>query len=244
MVDRFRRSRARPLIYGHRGASALATENTIQAIEAALADGADGVEIDVQLAACGAVVVFHDDTLARLAQRPERIDALTLRELRAANFIGGGTVSTLAEVIEAAGPMIVNVEIKTPGPHRAGAVTEATLAVIRRLGVKRRDILISSFDPTILLRLARRDSSLTLGLLFHHQQQLPLRRAWLAPMIGARALHPFEGMIDARRLERWRRASRVINTWTFDDPDRVRRLDALGVDGIIANDPGRARRAL
>ena len=62
-----------PLVVGHRGASASELENTLAAFRRARADGADGVELDVQRARTGEVVVFHDDNLARLAGRPGTI---------------------------------------------------------------------------------------------------------------------------------------------------------------------------
>jgi glycerophosphoryl diester phosphodiesterase len=62
-----------PLVIAHRGASALAVENTLAAFAAAAAAGADGVELDVRLCATGEVVVFHDADLRRLAGRADRI---------------------------------------------------------------------------------------------------------------------------------------------------------------------------
>src|SRR5258708_34834961 len=67
---------ARPLVVGHRGASARAPENSVEAFARARADRADGVELDVLRCGTGEVVVFHDDDLARLGGRPDRIDAL------------------------------------------------------------------------------------------------------------------------------------------------------------------------
>jgi len=71
-----------PLIIAHRGASALAPENTFAAFKKALADGADGLEFDVRLTKDGEVIVFHDATLARLSDRKNLVSSLTLEELR------------------------------------------------------------------------------------------------------------------------------------------------------------------
>ncbi|HEX6626268.1 MAG TPA: glycerophosphodiester phosphodiesterase family protein, partial [Pyrinomonadaceae bacterium] len=71
-----------PLIIGHRGASALAPENTLVAFERALDDGADGVEFDVRLARDRVPVVIHDATLRRTLLRDETVAALTSSELR------------------------------------------------------------------------------------------------------------------------------------------------------------------
>src|SRR5258708_37398531 len=79
---------ARPLVVGHRGASARAPENSVEAFARARADGADGVELDVLRCGTGEVVVFHDDDLARLGGRPDRVDALSLADLRRVGLAG------------------------------------------------------------------------------------------------------------------------------------------------------------
>ena len=102
-----------PLVLGHRGASARETENTAAAFQRARTDGADGVELDVLLSATGEGMVFHDDDLARLAGRPERIADLPYRALREVKLPGGTTIPTLEEALEACGPdLLVNVELK------------------------------------------------------------------------------------------------------------------------------------
>ena len=72
-----RRGAGLPLVLGHRGASARAPENSVEAFERARADGADGVELDVLQCATGEVVVFHDDDLRlRLPEFRKRFQAL------------------------------------------------------------------------------------------------------------------------------------------------------------------------
>ena len=70
-----------PLIVAHRGASALAPENTLAAFRRAVDDGADGIEFDVRLAKDNAAVVFHDSTLIRTAQTDGRVSDFTSSEL-------------------------------------------------------------------------------------------------------------------------------------------------------------------
>jgi glycerophosphoryl diester phosphodiesterase len=74
---------ARPLLYGHRGASALSLENTLGAFARARTDGADGIELDVRLTADGELAVFHDEDLVRIAGRPGRVAQMSWRELAA-----------------------------------------------------------------------------------------------------------------------------------------------------------------
>lgn len=241
--SRWRRDR-RPLILGHRGASALVTENTLDAFARAIADGADGVELDVRLCRGGELVVFHDDDLRRLAGRPERIDAMSLAEVAAIELSSGGGISTLEAVLAALpAPALINVEIKSPGAGRAIATTERAIAVVRAAGATDR-VLVSSFDPTAVLHARVRAPEIACGLLFHHEMALPLREAWAARMIRPFAVHPDHTLVDARRMRAWRGLGLAVNVWTVDDPAELRRLDALGVDAIITNHPAAACAAL
>src|SRR5262245_39504722 len=106
-------------VWAHRGASAHETENTLAAFELARRQGADGVELDVGRDASGEVVVFHADDLGRLAGRPEAVEELRREERRAVLLTGGHRIPSLAEALEAAGPLEVNVELKSPRPGRA-----------------------------------------------------------------------------------------------------------------------------
>ena len=112
-----------------------------------------------------------------------------------------------------------------------------------RAGRARERVLVSSFHPAAVA-LARRTTALSCGLLFHARQSRPLRGAWLAPLIRPHALHPDRVLVDAASISRWRARGYAINVWTVDAADELRRLAALGVDGIITNDPAAARAAL
>ena len=242
-ATRWRRSRGRMRIWAHRGASAQVTENTLAAFERARHDGADGIELDVRLDGSGAVVVFHDDDLSRLAERPGRVEELSSEERREVRLLGGHAIPTLAEALDVAGPLEVNVEIKSAHAGRAGALAKATAAVIRQSGAADR-VVVSSFDPTALLQLYRHLPEASLAFLFHSQQPRFLHRGWLGHVVGASLLHPDFRLCTERSVARWHAAGYAVNVWTVDDADELRRLDRLGVDGVFANDPARARAAL
>ncbi len=236
------RAAAGPLLYGHRGASALALENTLGAFARARADGADGIELDVRLTADGELAVFHDEDLTRIAGRPGRLADLPWRELAAVPLPGGERIPRLDEVLAETDPLLVNVEIKQPGWRRLREVVAAVAACVERAGARGR-VIVSSFDPAAVA-LACATTPIPCGLLFHARQRRPLRRAWLAPLIRPDALHPDRVLVDAAAVARWRSHGYAINVWTVDDPAELRRLAALRVDGIITNDPGAARAAL
>ena len=86
------------LILGHRGASAVAPENTLLAFEAAQAGGADGIEFDVQLSADGIPVVIHDQTVDRTTNGQGKVAAMTVAELQAWTAGEGAIIPTLDDV--------------------------------------------------------------------------------------------------------------------------------------------------
>ena len=235
---------SRPLVIGHRGASAHATENTLAAFRRARADGADGVELDVAQCLTGEVVIFHDDTLARLAGRPEAIGHLSLAALREVRLTGGGeSIPTLDEALEELDTMLVNVEIKVPITSPGHALAEATAAVLRRHATGTR-ALVSSFHPVALALFRVRAPSVPTGLLFGPEQSKPLREAWSRKALRPLALHPSKDLASERTVGAWRREGYAINVWTVDGVEQVSRVAALGVDGIITNDPAATRAIL
>lgn len=112
-----------PIVIVHRGASAFAPENTLEAYSAAMDYGADGCEIDIRRTADGVLVLFHDDGLNRMTDAFGRINQYTYRELAAARFrpIYNSSpairISTLAAVLELAREraMLLHLDIKEPG---------------------------------------------------------------------------------------------------------------------------------
>jgi len=235
-----------PLIIGHRGASALETENTAAAFRRARTDGADGVELDVLLCATGEVMVFHDDDLVRLAGRPERIAETPYGVLREVKLPRGTTIPTLDEALEACGPdLLVNVELKAAkiGPSALGALVDAVARVVERTSAGAR-VLVSSFNPWAVRSWMRRAPAVRAALLFERDAPLPLRRAWLAPLLRPFALHPELVLCSPERVASWKRRGYMVSVWTVDDPSSLAACRAMGVDGVITNDPARARAIL
>jgi glycerophosphoryl diester phosphodiesterase len=240
------RDRDGPLIIGHRGASARAPENSVEAFAKARADGADGVELDVLLCRSGEVVVFHDDDLARLGGRPERVDALSLAALREVTLVSGARIPTLEEAFEACGPgLLVNVELKASGASGRvlAALVERVALILERTGTAAR-VLVSSFSPWAVRLWMRRAPSVPAALLFERQAPLPLRGAWAAAWLRPSALNPEFALCTPPRVARWRARGYAVNVWTVDDPGAVRACRDMAVDGIITNDPARTRGVL
>jgi glycerophosphoryl diester phosphodiesterase len=237
-----------PLIVGHRGASAIESENSVAAFARARADGADGVELDAMICGTGEVVVFHDDDLMRLGKRPERIGDTPFSVLREVTLTSGAKIPTLEEVFEACGPeLLVNVELKIPSPNgRPAAIAplvDRVAEILQRTGAGRR-VLVSSFHPWAVALWMRRSPAVPAGLLFEREAMLPLRRAWAAPLLRPFALHPEMVLCTPERVTAWHRRGYAVNVWTVDDPRELAACRAMGVDGVITNDPGKARAVL
>ena len=230
------RDRQRPLVLGHRGASALEVENTVAAFRAAIDAGADGVELDVRLCRSGEVVVFHDETLERLAGHPDRVADLSWDELKQISLDGGRRIPTLLQVLMALPTTcLVNVEVKTEKWSWPGRLVRATAEVVKRVGGDR--VLVSSFDPKALVLMRQRSPETPRGLLCHQEQPAWLREARLWQLVSARAVHPQATLATSARVERWRRAGLASHVWTVDDVEQARHLARLGVDAIISNHP-------
>lgn len=229
----------RPLVYGHRGASAQAPENTIEAYELAGAMGADGVEIDVRLSADGHLVLNHDPVLA---------DGRLIVETPRAEL--PASVPDLATALDACAGMVVNIEIKNiPGEadfDPAGGIVEPVLALLadrRDGGGVRDELLVSSFHlPTVdLVRDLAPD--LRTGFLTL-LEPAPLDGLAMAADGGHDAYHPLHFFVDEPLLEAAEGAGIEVNTWTVDDPERMRQLAGWGVDGIVTNVPDLALATL
>ena len=236
------------LILAHRGASHDAPENTVPAFREAIAQGADGVELDVQLCATGEVVVCHDETLERLAHVPWQLARTPWRRLRTLDVgspLGFGTahIPLLEEVLDLLPPgMRVNVELKCETLDDGG-LTRRTVEVIRASRAEGR-VLISSFNPLCLWRLMSLAPDWPRGYLLDPDRSFALHGMVVAPLVSGHSVHPWWGQTTKARARAWQAAGKKLAVWTVDDPSEARRLGALGVDYLITNRPAFIREAL
>ena len=235
----------RHLIWAHRGASADAPENTLAAFSLALAQGADGIELDAQRCASGEVLVLHDDSLARTTGFAARVTDASYSVVRTldagawkAERFRGERIPLLAEVLQAF-PRLVNVELKCDR-RDDGGLTAEVLRVVRAARAEER-VVISSFNPACLWRARGIAPAIPRAVLFESQQRWALRSALAAPLLGAQALHPEHVLATPQRVRRWRARGYSLACWTVDDPDLAARLYADGVGAIFTNRPALMR---
>ncbi len=256
-----RRDGPRPWLLGHRGSPRRFTENTLSSFEAALAEGADGFELDVRLSRDGQLVVFHDPTLERLTQgRDQRsISDVTCNELEGIALVGGARIPTLLEVLCFAfcHDAKVNVELKADGPQPDSLCAALALLFAEHPELGRAGSLVfSSFSPAMLLEASRLGLPGPLAWLIESTEPFPPREPSIlgagitglypaeAHGAGITGLHPAEAHVTAKSLVAIRELADFVTVWTVNDPQRAQELADLGVDGLVSDEPGGIRGAL
>ena len=226
----------------HRGCRDQYPENTIAAIEAA-APHVDAVEIDVRACGSGELVVFHDETLNRVTSGTGRIDETPLAAIRELDVLGSGEpIPTLRELLDAMSalsePPVLNVELKSSGiaPRAVSACADTDL-----------DVLYSAFHGPIPREIRAADPDAPLAVVFGERPNTALE---LAEEVDAVAVHPWKGLIRAADTEAEgsdqstpdddlvaaaHSRDLVVNAWSVAATSEVKRLQAAGVDGVIAD---------
>lgn len=215
----------RPLRFGHRGDIRVATENTVPALLAAVGlPGCDGVEFDVRLSADGVPVLLHDEDLARVFGRPERVDALTADALEA---IG---VPSLADVL-AALPHRAFLDVELKGEH--DRVVVEILASGR--GPALQHAVVSSFNTTTLERIGGLVPSWPRWLNAHDLEPSTVAAAVELECRGIAA--QWRAIDGPAAVARVREAGLELVAWTVTRRPTSARLARLGVDGLCLEGP-------
>jgi len=221
------------LCIGHRGAMGHAPENTLLSFKKALELGANCVEADVYYVD-NHLVVFHDDRLERTTNGSGYLldhDFDTLRSLDAGE---GEKIPTLGELFETVDLKAgVNIELKGPGTARP--VVEF-IATRRKYGWRDDLILVSSFNHSRLEAVRRMDPRIRLGVLISGP---PGDAAAIAVGLGAYSVHLSLRSADKTFVDDAHFRGLRVFVFTVNDPDHIRRMEALGVDGVFTNYPER-----
>lgn len=274
-------------IEGHRGARALAPENTLAGIRAGIRAGATAIETDVRLSADGALVLWHDQVLRPGSCRftgPDlsgaRVDELTLAQLRTVDIGSttharfpaqrpdpGARFVTLHEALELGDELAPTIwwtlELKVDPTHPRSLATrpallEGVIAEAHEHGLTDR-CFIHSFDWGVLDLSRRLDPTLPRSALVEMGKTYAPGSAWLgsvrwedhrndvagaAAALGACVVGPEFVDVDRPLVERAHALGVSVLPWTVNEPDDLRRMHEIGVDGIVTDDPAAARAVL
>ena len=239
-----------PAVIAHRGASAYAPENTLAAFELAVRQGADAIELDAKLTADGQVVVFHDQTLDRTTGVPGKIHNskwADLKKLDAGSHFDvayrSEPIPLLSDVLDAVGRFtFTNIEL-TNYNSPFDNLPERVAEIVKRQKMANR-VFFSSFNPIGLMRIRRLLPKVPISLLAQPGKSGILARSFLIYAIGFDSLNPFLSDATDRLVSRLHRRKSKVFVYTVNEPDVMRELFDLGVDGIFTDDPLIARRVL
>ena len=231
-------------VIGHRGAMGHTPENTIPSFDVALAMGVDLIELDVHLSRDGELVVIHDPTVDRTTNGTGLVKDLTVEQLRQLDAgawfdpkFAGARIPTLVEVLTwARGRTRVAIEIKN-GPVYYPDIAEKLVACLRdqqMIG----DVVLISFDHQVVRRVKDLEPALRTGILYVSRVVDPVS---LAAQSGAEVLMPQAGFVTPDLIHAAHAADLRVFTWVVNEPEQMRQLIALGVDGMGSNYPDRLR---
>jgi glycerophosphoryl diester phosphodiesterase len=215
---------------GHRGAAGHAPENTLAAIDAGIACGADIVEIDLRRTADGVLVVLHDATVNRTTNGTGRIDRLSLRDVKKLTAGKGQQIPTLQEVLDAAsGRAGLMLELKIRG------IAGQTVEAVRQAGFKNL-VIYASFLHEELPHVRAADPDADRMALF---DRLPGTSAARAMKYAASCVGLHYDRATRRLIESLHRSDLRVFVYTANRPSDIERALSLGVDGVISNFPER-----
>jgi len=249
--------RSSPLILGHRGASAVAPENTLSAFSRAMRDGGDGIEFDIRLSRDQVPVVIHDATLKRTGLIDRLVCELTALELQeidvgrwfgerrqtGVNPFAGAKLPTLAQVFELFSENLGVLYIEMKCDPGTGSILAAEVVRLARESQMANRVVIESFDLSAIAEIKRIDHGIRTAALFEPKLALRistvrrLNMINLALDVGADEIALHHTLAGTLVIERAKRERLEIVIWTVDDPDWISRARSLGIKALIANDP-------
>jgi glycerophosphoryl diester phosphodiesterase len=258
---------ARTLVFAHRGFGNHAPDNSLLAVEQAMAAGMDGVDVDGQFTADSELVVFHDLSVDRLTNDTGRVTRKTLAEMQALDLgpkydslVVGAYVHTFEDfVLATKGRGILMMELKVPSARRSG-IEERAVEIIRQHSAQQ-DVVLSSFNPLVLWRLKKLDPNIRTALIFmdtNWNPELvaeikkgdevdlpwPLRQEWIRRGIRKLVkpdLLSINVAVDSAVTRRLIEKGWPVFLWAPDETEEIQTALAKTPYGVISDEPVRAK---
>ena len=223
-------------ITAHRGSSLRAPENTLEAIEKAMEEGADFAEIDVRMTADGYVVLMHDASLQRTAGvkinvweiSRERLDQLEAGSFFSSEY-SGARIPSLEEAIDVSnGRIRLNIEIK-PSSETPDLARETARIILEKEW--ERECVVTSFSREALSDVKSVSPEIRTGLII----TMPLGSYTRLMDVDFYSLNAL--FLSARQAEMIHALGYEIHVWGAKDAQTIRRMVEYGADNIITADP-------
>jgi glycerophosphoryl diester phosphodiesterase len=230
-----------PWVIAHRGASAVAPENTMAAFRRAVEMGAECIETDLHLSRDGRLVIVHDTTLNRTTSGNGLVKNYTFNELRQLDAgrwfseeFAGERMPTVEELLDFAGQADLSLCLEIKGGAGYG-VERAIISALRGRKESKAAVVLC-FDASVLDRIHQLDRLLMTGLLFDTGGEDMVKEG---VRVGARQIGPRGDCVSPELVADAHRRGLKVITWTINEPAQMRAMAAAGVDGIITNYPDR-----
>ena len=231
------------MITGHRGAAALAPENTLISIQKAAEAGVSWVEIDTQLSADGIPVVFHDETVNRCTNGKGKIADLTLAHLKSLDAgswfsqdFSGEKIPTLSDALDVclALDLTLNLELKIHHDEHIEPLVKTVVALIKEKGYPLDKLLFSSFQKQALALCLQLMPEVRRGFICEVWNEYSLT--------SIEANKPYSVHIDHHILtpaiaKSIKEAGYVLKIWTLNKAEKASHFFDMGVDSIITDAP-------
>ncbi|MDP5136886.1 glycerophosphodiester phosphodiesterase family protein [Rheinheimera baltica] len=227
-------------IIAHRGASGDYPENTLLAIDQAIAQGADAIEIDV-FAVENELIVIHDHHLARTTNGSGSIYQYSLAQLMQLDAGRGERIPTLWQILQRLqhNSLWLNIELK--GDNTAAPLLALLDKAERELNFNSQRLVISSFNQHLLAAIKQQRPDLKTGAL---TASLPLDYAAFAQALQAYSVNCDVSFINQAFVNDAKARGLKVYVYTVDQSDDIQRMQQYGVDGIFSNYPARSRQRL
>ena len=230
-----------PWVIAHRGASAVAPENTMAAFRRAVEMGTECIETDLHLSRDGRLIIVHDTTLNRTTSGDGMVRNYTFNELRQfdagswfSEKYAGERLPAIEELLDFAGQADLSLYLEIKGGAGYG-VERAVISALRGRKESKATVVLC-FDASVLDRIHQLDRLLMTGLLFDSGGEDMVKEA---VRVGARQIGPRGDCVTPELIEDAHRRGLKVVTWTINEPAQMRSLAAAGVDGIMTNHPDR-----
>lgn len=247
-----------PFIIAHRGASAIAPENTLAAFQKAIEDGAEGIEFDVQLAKDGVPVVFHDFKLERVGQKKGCVADFTSPELKkmdvgswfnlknpnkADQRFSREFVPTLAELLDFLSDYkgLIFIELKCRDAE-VSALVKAVRGIIYNSKLLP-FIIVKSFDLEAIHQIKQLIPEVRTAALFApkirtflHDKRFIVEKA---EKFRADELSIHSSLATEKFIQKANKNKFLVTIWTVNNVVWVKRSIDLGINAIITNNPAK-----
>ncbi|XOV79812.1 MAG: glycerophosphodiester phosphodiesterase [Aestuariibacter sp.] len=227
------------LVFAHRGASGEYPENTLPAFDAAIAQGADGIELDV-FQVGDELLVYHDRYLDKLGFPDIQTVDLSPAQRAKLDIPMNKAIPTLMQALECInGRCLINIDIKYL--HDVALLLECLNQAVARQFCRWPQIILSSFDHPLLLRLRQENTDINLGVIL---ASIPLQFQSLKELLQPYSVHMDINCLDLQAVKSMHKMALPVYVYTVDKASDISLLKTWQVDGIFSNFPGRSKQMI